>query len=128
MILLDTQVAYWALTGSSRLGDRSRRLIESAAVRHVSTLTHAQFALAALAERLEVPDDLPTVLEGLGLTGLPFTAAHAQALQELPPLPDPPGRNLFGPMLLAQARAEGLSLITADPVLLQADRTIDATR
>jgi PIN domain nuclease of toxin-antitoxin system len=60
--------------------------------------------------KLEVPDDLDAVLESGGFTSLPITIAHALVAGALPRHHDDP----FDRMLVAQALAEGLTVVTAD--------------
>lgn len=50
-----------------------------------------------------------------GYLELPITGAHAIAMDSLPPLHGDP----FDRMLVAQARAEGAALLTADPLVAQ---------
>ena len=49
----------------------------------------------------------------LGFEPLPISFAHAEATTLLPPL----HRDPFDRMLVAQARTEGLTLVTHDPVI-----------
>jgi PIN domain nuclease of toxin-antitoxin system len=125
VILLDTQVVYWSVTGTGRLGPQTRELIGSAPQRFVSAITHVEFAIKATKGKLHVPPGLPDLLDGMGLTGLGFTEDHAQELGSFPTLA---GHDPFNRMLLAQARHEGLVLVTTDRLLLTFDHTVDATR
>ena len=61
--------------------------------------------------KLPVPEHLPETILQAGCRPLPITWRHAQAVGQLPRHhPDP-----FDRMLIAQARCEGLTLMTADP-------------
>ncbi|MBW1720774.1 MAG: type II toxin-antitoxin system VapC family toxin [Deltaproteobacteria bacterium] len=55
-----------------------------------------------------------------GYTELPVTAEHALRVESLPPLHKDP----FDRMLLAQARTEGLLLVTADAVVAQYEESV----
>ena len=58
----------------------------------------------------EVPDDLLDVAEESRFTELPVTSVHALELRNLPMLHNDP----FDRLLVAQARAEGLTIVTVD--------------
>jgi PIN domain nuclease of toxin-antitoxin system len=64
-------------------------------------------------------------LEVHGFRTLPIEVRHALAVRDLPLH----HRDPFDRMLVAQARCEDLTLLTADPAMAAYDvRTIDATR
>ena len=74
-----------------------------------------EIAIKAGRGKLTVPADaatwLPAQLEASRFTALPVTIAHALGVQHLPPHhPDP-----FDRLLIAQAVAENLRIVTADP-------------
>ena len=70
-----------------------------------------------------MPDDLDGIVEDEGFSKLPISLYHGQAAGGLPCH----HRDPFHRMLVAQAQAEGLSLITADPhILLYGVRALDA--
>jgi PIN domain nuclease of toxin-antitoxin system len=123
MILLDSHVVLWALTDDPRLGAKARHLIGATATRYVSAVTHAEFAIKAMLGKLVVPDDLADRLAGLGVEGLPFTAAHARGITQFDGLVrhDP-----FDRMLLAQASVDGLRFVTGERRLLAFDAVVDA--
>jgi PIN domain nuclease of toxin-antitoxin system len=125
LILLDTNVVYWSMTGSRRLGPQALRLITDSPRRYVSSITHVELAIQQMRGKLRVPHDVADQLIEIGLDGLPYTDAHAQGLHEFPSLI---GHDPFDRMLLAQAHVEGLTLVTSDRQLLAFDRTVDATR
>jgi PIN domain nuclease of toxin-antitoxin system len=69
----------------------------------------------------KISDDL----ERHGYRSLPVEVRHALAVRDLPLH----HRDPFDRMLIAQARSEDLTLLTADPAIAAYDvRTIDATR
>ncbi len=67
--------------------------------------------IKAAAGKLVVPDGLLAGLEADRFVELPITAHHAREAARLPPL----HRDPFDRMLVAQARVEGLVVITTDP-------------
>ena len=116
-LLLDTQLLLWAAAGSRRLSKKAIALIDDPA----NTLL---FSAASLWEitvknslgRDDLRADPATVRRGLldnGYVELPVTSLHAVALAALPALHKDP----FDRMLVAQAQAEGLVLLTADAAL-----------
>lgn len=114
MILLDSHVLIWWLAGSPRLGPRARDRIGRGA--YVSAVSVAELTVKAMLGRLVVPDELGRRAAEVGLVELPLWAAHADALRGLPD--DLVRHDPFDRMLLAQASAEGIDLLTADERLL----------
>lgn len=123
MMLLDSHVVLWALTDDPRLGTEARRAIAASPIRYVSAITQAEFTIKAMLGKLTVPEDLDSRLTALGLEPLPFTIRHAAGMHAFEGLTrhDP-----FDRMLLAQARVDGLTFLTADQRLLGFDQVIDA--
>jgi PIN domain nuclease of toxin-antitoxin system len=72
--------------------------------------------------KLEAPDDLVAALEANGFRSLPIQVTHALLAGSLPRIHDDP----FDRMLVAQAKAEGLTLVTADTRL--ADYAVSVIR
>ncbi len=63
--------------------------------------------------RLRIPEPPSASAARLGFEPLAVSFAHAEATALLPPL----HRDPFDRMLVAQARTEGLMLVTRDPVI-----------
>lgn len=63
--------------------------------------------------RLEIPEPASAAVVRLGFEPLAISFADAEATALLPPL----HRDPFDRMLVAQARAEGLTLVTRDPAI-----------
>jgi PIN domain nuclease of toxin-antitoxin system len=75
--------------------------------------------------RLQVSGDLVEAAEQAGFDELPIRSSHAAAVATLPLH----HRDPFDRMLVAQARAEGLTLATADRTLERYDvNLLDVTR
>jgi len=109
-LLLDTHVFLWWRTDDRRLKKHARSAIVSAGLVFVSAASAWEAAIKAALGRLHLPDSLETGVEESGFEKLPISFAHAEAAAALPPHhPDP-----FDRMLIAQARIEGLTLITHD--------------
>ncbi|HZZ90117.1 MAG TPA: type II toxin-antitoxin system VapC family toxin [Caulobacteraceae bacterium] len=116
-LLLDTHVALWAVGDDLRLSARARALIADLDNPiFVSVVTLWEIAIK-YALRQSRPNDMPisaptaaTLFERAGYELLSVRPAHALAVAELPPARTDP----FDRMLIAQARAEPLRLLTAD--------------
>ena len=116
-LLLDTHLLVWAMGAPQRLPEGLAPMLED-------PLHTPLFSVASLWElvikkglgrpdfNLEVPLLRRTLLQS-GWQELPIQASHALAVASLPPL----HRDPFDRLLLAQAVAEGLLLITADQQL-----------
>ena len=113
-VLLDTHALLWWLEGSSKLSRRARKTIqmqETAAV--VSSASAWEIAIKAGSGKLDAGpllSDFRGELEEEGFTELPILFEHAVRAGLLPgPLRDP-----FDRMLIAQAQAEGIAVISKD--------------
>lgn len=113
-LLLDTQALLWWRDGSRRLGRRARKAIESeAATVSVSAASVWEIAIKSSIGRLRLKDPLEAwmrALESHGFATLSVTVAHAAAVAGLPQHHGDP----FDRLLIAQARLERLTLVTAD--------------
>lgn len=113
-LLLDTHVFLWAVMGSPRLKPAARRFIEAADEVHVSAASIWEVAIKASLGKIDAdPHELAAAIEGSGFLELPVTAAHAAEVAKLERHHDDP----FDRLLMAQALAEPLRLLTADEVL-----------
>jgi PIN domain nuclease of toxin-antitoxin system len=113
-LLLDTHALLWALAEPKRLSTTAREAITSAdSVVLASSASAWEIAIKRALGKLEAPADLEAVLDQTGIETLPITVAHALAAGALPLLHSDP----FDRMLVAQARIEGLTLVTRDPHL-----------
>ena len=116
-LLLDTHLLLWAAGQPQRLSAAARALIED----EENTLL---FSAASLWEvtiksdlgRVDFRVDPRLLRRGLvdnGYLELPVTHRHVTSLKGLPPL----HRDPFDRMLVAQSIAEGIALVTTDPVV-----------
>lgn len=125
MILLDTHTLIWLLEDSPRMGPRTRDLISSSAPRFASAISHAEITIKSMRGKLKPIANLWDLLPDFGLEPLPLLDRHVSGLPAFETLVR---RDPFDRLLLAQAHVDGLTLITADEVLLECERTFDATR
>jgi PIN domain nuclease of toxin-antitoxin system len=113
-LLLDTHVFLWAVAGSSSLKPAARRMIESADQVYVSAASIWEVAIKASLGRIDADArELAAAIAPTGFVELPVTAAHAAGVAALAPHHGDP----FDRLLVAQAMAEPLRLLTADAVL-----------
>lgn len=113
-LLLDTHVVLWATHDASRVSDAALQLLRDP--RHEVLLSAAvtwEIAIKRALGKLQVRAGLISELVRDGATALPVTVAHAEAVAHLPPH----HRDPFDRLLVAQARAEGAILVSADPAL-----------
>lgn len=117
-LLLDTHVLLWWLTADTRLGDVGRGAIADPGNSIVvSAASVWEVAIKAALGRIRVEEALPESVEAEGFDLLPVTAHHAWAQTALPLH----HRDPFDRMLVAQAQAEGMTLVTADATLSEYD-------
>ncbi|HVB52720.1 MAG TPA: type II toxin-antitoxin system VapC family toxin [Candidatus Acidoferrales bacterium] len=110
-LLLDTHILLWWLSDDPLLPTAAREAIASPESEVlVSVATTWEIAIKQAAGRLEAPVDLMEVVEANDFETLPITAAHTLAAGALPLHHSDP----FDRMLIAQARAESLTLISMD--------------
>ena len=110
-LLLDTHVLLWWLGDDPRLGARARGSIaDPDTTVYLSAVVMWEVRIKQAIGKLDVPPDLRTVVDAQGFTELPLTIDHTDALTELPMH----HRDPFDRMLIAQARSEALTVVTAD--------------
>ena len=125
--LLDTNVLIWASANYSRLGRNTARLIATAPLLYFSPISIAELQMKHMRGKLRMDPDFVNVVTASGFTELPFSQAHANSMARFGSLVD---HDPMDRMIVAQAAAEGLNLITADRKLLDLGFTwlIDANQ
>ncbi len=125
-LLLDTHLLLWAAGQPERLPEAARVLIEDPSNQLVfSAASLWEIAIKLGLGRADFRADPSLLRRGLldnGYMELAITGRHAVAVAGLPPLHIDP----FDRMLLAQATADGLLLLTADPAVAQYPGPIQA--
>jgi len=115
--LLDTHALLWLLGDDPRLSKVVRQALRDASTLVVSVVSLWEIALKHQAGRIEFGVDLKEFLDLVvrepTWTLLPVSAAHIAGLCDLPRLHKDP----FDRLLVAQARIEDLTLLTADPII-----------
>ena len=113
-LLLDTHIFLWAVAGAPLLKPDARRLIEDAEEVYVSAASIWEVAIKARLGKIEADVvELAAAIDASGFLELPVSAAHAAGVAHL----DLHHNDPFDRLLVAQALAEPLRLLTADEVL-----------
>ena len=110
-LLLDTNALLWLLAGDPRLGTQARQEVEAAAELVVSAASLWEIAIKVSLGKLAALPGLPAVLAEAGVRRLGIADEHLRRLQSLPWH----HRDPFDRLLIAQAQAEALTVLTADP-------------
>src|SRR5262245_22252015 len=113
-LLLDTQIVLWWLEGGECLSAAAAAAITAAAnTVFVSAASAWEMEIKRALGKLRSPEDLAAQLVHHRFLELPVRIAHTSALGRLPML----HRDPFDRLIVAQAIAEQLTIVSADPVL-----------
>lgn len=120
--LLDTHCWLWWNSAPERLNPAAYAAIaDGRNTLYFSAASGWEIAIKTALGKLRLPGDaesyVPRRLESNGIQVLPVGLRHALAVAGLPPL----HRDPFDRLLVAQALAESLTLISADEALRQYD-------
>ena len=117
-LLLDTHVLVWQATEPDRVPDAIIDSIgEESNAKFVSAATAWEIEAKRAAGRLKVSARLVEGLRNAGYLELPLRFEHAVEARRLPPIHGDP----FDRMLVAQARVEGLTIVSADRQIARYD-------
>lgn len=109
-LLLDTHVVLWQLQDTRRLSDRAHEAVAGAEELNFSSVSFAEIGIKAAIGKLDVPAQFLDNVRRAGLRVLGLAPEHGLGVAELPMH----HRDPFDRLLIAQARTEGLTLVTAD--------------
>jgi len=115
--LADTHVLIWHVTGDPRLSSKHKALIDSAAPLFVSSVSVLEVSIKRALGKLKTPPSMFHDFAEAGIVALPITWHHASAVEKLPLH----HRDPFDRTLIAQAKIEGLTLMTTDPQIRKYD-------
>ncbi|MGW9439900.1 type II toxin-antitoxin system VapC family toxin [Streptomyces sp. NPDC055607] len=109
-LLVDTHVVIWWLLDSPQLSGDVKDLLDTEEHAYVSAVTPWELSVKQALGKLDGPAELPELARDCQLRPLPVTAEHGIRAGRLPPH----HRDPFDRILIAQAQAEGLTLVTRD--------------
>lgn len=110
-LLLDTHVFLWWLADDPLLGARARsEIVNGRNAIHVSAATVWEISIKRALGKLQAPEFIEKIVEEERFIKLPISLRHGELAGALPPL----HRDPFDRMMIAQAGAEDLALVTAD--------------
>lgn len=110
-LLLDTHALLWWLDDTNLASATRVRIADPDEIVLVSAVTLWEVAIKCAIGKLEVDGPMIDQLTENGFGPLPISWEHAQRAGALPPH----HRDPFDRMLVAQAQAESLTLVTRDP-------------
>ncbi|CAN5820552.1 type II toxin-antitoxin system VapC family toxin [soil metagenome] len=119
-LLFDTHVVLWWLADHPTLSHEIKVLIDEEVEVFVSAATVWEVAIKQAAGKIESPVDLAERIRDSEMQHLSITADHAIEAGRLPLI----HRDPFDRMLIAQARFQGLTLVTRDETVHQYDVTL----
>ncbi|MBV8400648.1 MAG: type II toxin-antitoxin system VapC family toxin [Acetobacteraceae bacterium] len=112
-ILVDTHLILWARIAPERLTIGERRALDDARLCYISAVSLWEIAILMALDRVARDQRLLGIPDGFDL--LPVLPDHCRALVALPQR----HRDPFDRMLIAQARAEHLALLTRDRAIIE---------
>jgi PIN domain nuclease of toxin-antitoxin system len=113
-LLLDSHVLLWWAADDPRLAAAARDAVNTPSNEvFLSAASVWELGIKAVAGRLDMPRDLVSRALSEGVRPLPIEPTHAADAAALPPH----HRDPFDRMLIAQARRESMTLVTADAAL-----------
>ena len=112
--LLDTHILLWNAGRPDRLSDEARKIIDAPETElFFSAVSLWEVAIKTGLGRSDFSVDARLLRRGLldhGFREIPVTGDHAVAIDGLPPIHKDP----FDRILIAQAKVEGITLLTSD--------------
>ena len=115
-LLLDTNALLWALTNGPRIAPVRELLLDDGNDVFVSSVSWWEIAIKTRIGKLDASlPEIRAAAQDSGFLELPLLGIHAEMLAALPRYHNDP----FDHMLVAQAMAEPMRLITGDSILPQ---------
>jgi PIN domain nuclease of toxin-antitoxin system len=109
-LLLDTHALLWWLADEGLSAQARDAIADPANLVAVSAASAWEISIKKALGKLAAPDDLAPQVQAGGFVALPISIAHAVAAGTL----DRHHEDPFDRMLIAQAFAEGLTIVTRD--------------
>lgn len=113
-LLLDTHIFVWAMEDSHNLSkDIKSSITDPQNKIYVSVASVWEIAIKRKKEKIRLNFDVKLSIKSAGFEIIPIQAEHALNTEKLPLYHTDP----FDRMLISQAKAEGLTLVTGDRIL-----------
>lgn len=119
-LLVDTHILLWALNDDPRLNSKQRNALLEAQETIVSAATIWEISIKRALGKLTVSDNPVKYALAAGYIPLSITWDHAEIAGALTPHHADP----FDRLLIAQARCEGLTILTKDSVFRRYDVSV----
>ena len=117
-LLLDTHSLIWLLSDSHKLKPAARSAIQDRFnLVYVSAASTWEVEIKRAMGKLDIPKNFRQTMEKMQLMELSISIEHSESLADLPMHHKDP----FDRMLIAQAKQEGLTLVTRDKIMRQYD-------
>lgn len=118
MLLLDTHALLWLVSEPERVPARAREACADAGTRRWVSVASVwelsiKVGLGKLSLPLALPEFIASRMDRTVAALMPISLAHTLAVADMPRHHGDP----FDRMLVAQARAEGLTLVSGDPAM-----------
>lgn len=120
-ILLDTHVFLWWIDNQKHnlLGPEAKKLIgDTRNEVYISAASTWEISIKQNIGALSAPSNIESIVEDKGFSSLPITLFHGEQAGNLPaaihPISGKEHKDPFDRMLIAQAQAEGMYLMTKD--------------
>lgn len=117
--LLDTEIFLWSLGRFEEMSDEAMNVLTTGKELFFSAASSWEIAIKAALRKLNLPKVpsalIPEVMIVFGIQPLSISHPHALAVGELPHHHKDP----FDRLLIAQARSEGMTLMTADSMCVK---------
>lgn len=112
--LLDTNIFLWSLSGDKRLKKQIRKILEDPLNEIFASVVNGwEISIKHRIGKLPLKTTLFECFEKSGFNILSINLNHILQLDKLPPYRN--HKDPFDRLLIAQAKAENLTLITSDP-------------
>lgn len=120
-LFLDTHILLWWLDDNPALSEAGRRAIaDSDNIVVLSSVVIWEIRIKQALNKLQIASNFYDVIKNQGFEFLSITPDHAHAVGDLPMH----HRDPFDRMIVAQAKFEGLSVITHDSVFQKYDISV----
>jgi len=120
-LLLDTHVLLWWLADDQKLGINARDMISNGNNEiYVSAASSWEISIKKRNGKLTAPDNIESIVEQERFVKLPISLTHGELAGQLPDHHKDP----FDRMLIAQARTEKLTILTADDKIQRYDAAV----